>query len=194
MKIIRRFLLIARLSYYFTPYNRLTDYSLQVHKLTKSSTLLSFWPAGFILPPNHWKLTEIFFPIWTLWARCGLGCVPRQKTCHQLADPPPPFPLSDDVIYEQPLTTATNPCNICMILAVDSFDNWTSMDFLKLNEVLKWNSFLLLETFLEFKFNIMSKIHKGKLQTYRVKIKQEKVTRIFWQMTWDPNRDVFLVN
>ena len=61
MKIIRRFLLFARLSYYFTPYNRLTDYSLQVHKLTKSSTLLSFWPAGFILPANHWKLPDIFF-------------------------------------------------------------------------------------------------------------------------------------
>ena len=71
MKIIRRFLLFARLSYYFTPYNRLTDYSLQVHKLTKSSTLLSFWPAGFIPPPNDWKLTDIFFPISTLWARCG---------------------------------------------------------------------------------------------------------------------------
>ena len=71
LKIIRRLLLFARLSYYFTPYNRLTDYSLQVHKLTKSSTLLSFWPAGFILPPNHWKFTDIFFPKWTLWARCA---------------------------------------------------------------------------------------------------------------------------
>ena len=71
MKIIRRFLLFARLSYYFTPYNRLTDYSLQVHKLKKSSTLLSFWPAGFIPPPNDWKLTDIFIPISTLWARCG---------------------------------------------------------------------------------------------------------------------------
>ena len=48
----RRLLLFARLSYYFTPYNRLTDYSQQVHKLTKSSTLLLFWPAGFIPPPN----------------------------------------------------------------------------------------------------------------------------------------------
>ena len=70
MQIIRRFLLFARLSYYFTPYNRLTDYSLQVHKLKKSSTLLSFWPAGFIPPPNDWKLTDAFFPISILWARC----------------------------------------------------------------------------------------------------------------------------
>ena len=66
LKIIRRLLLFARLSYYFTPYNRLTDYSLQVHKLTKSSTLLSFWPAGFILPPIIENLLIYFFPIWTL--------------------------------------------------------------------------------------------------------------------------------
>ena len=69
--IIRRLLLFARLSYYLTAYNRLTDYSLQIHKLTKSSTLLSFWPAGFILPPNHWKLTDIFFsnmdPLGAAW-------------------------------------------------------------------------------------------------------------------------------
>ena len=70
LKIIRRLLLFARLSYYFTLHNRLTDYSQQVHKLTKSSTLLSFWPAGFIPPPNDWKLADIFFPIWTFWARC----------------------------------------------------------------------------------------------------------------------------
>ena len=48
----KQFLLFARLSCYFTPYNRLTDYSLEVHKLTKSPTLLSFWPAGSIPPPN----------------------------------------------------------------------------------------------------------------------------------------------
>ena len=73
LKIIRRLLLFARLSYYFTPYNRLTDYSLQVHKLKKSSTLLSFWPAGFIPPPNDWKLTDKFFPIPIFWARCALS-------------------------------------------------------------------------------------------------------------------------
>ena len=61
LKIIRRLLLFARLSYYFTPYNRLTDYSQQVHKLTKSSTLLSFWPAGFILPPIIENLLIYFF-------------------------------------------------------------------------------------------------------------------------------------
>ena len=81
LKIIRRLLLFARLSYYFTPYNRLTDYSLQVHKLKKSSTLLSFWPAGFIPPPNDWKLTDNFFPISTLWARCVEGLYTcRDKT------------------------------------------------------------------------------------------------------------------
>ena len=41
LKIIRRLLLYARLLYHFLPYNRLTDYSKQVHKLTKLSTLLS---------------------------------------------------------------------------------------------------------------------------------------------------------
>ena len=82
LKIIRRLLLFARLSYYFTPYNRLTDYSLQVHKLKKSSTLLSFWPAGFIPPPNDWKLTDIFFPIWTLWVRC----VPKYRMWWALGD------------------------------------------------------------------------------------------------------------
>ena len=64
-------------SSYFTPYNRLTYYSLQVHKLTKSSTHLLFWPPGFILPPNDWKLTDIFFPIWTLWARCERRAVEK---------------------------------------------------------------------------------------------------------------------
>ena len=82
VKIIRRLLLFTRLSYYFTPYNRLTDYSLEVHKLTKSSTLLSFWPAGSIPPPNDWKLTDIFFPIWTLWVRC----VPKYRMWWALGD------------------------------------------------------------------------------------------------------------
>ena len=78
----KQFLHFARLSYYFTPYNRLTDYSLEVHKLTKSSTLLSFWPAGSIPPPNDWKLTDIFFPIWTLWVRC----VPKYRMWWALGD------------------------------------------------------------------------------------------------------------
>ena len=86
LEIIRRLLLFARSSYYFTPYNRLTDYSLEVHKLTKSPTLLSFWPAGSIPPPNDWKLTDIFFPIWTLWVRCVIRENQSTRTFLQAAD------------------------------------------------------------------------------------------------------------
>ena len=80
LKIIRRLLLFARLSYYFTPYNRLTDYSLQVHKLTKSSTLLSFWPAGFILPPIIENLLIYFFQYGPFGRGVARG--PR-NTCNQ---------------------------------------------------------------------------------------------------------------
>ena len=72
-----------------------------------------------------------------------------------------------------------------MILAVDSFDNWTSIDFINLNELLKWNSFLLLERFLEFKFNIMIKIHKGRLTDLQSEDLAGKREKNFWQMTWD---------
>ena len=54
-------LTFARLSYYFTPYNRLTDYSLQVHKFTKSSTLLSFWPGRIYTPPPIIENLLIYF-------------------------------------------------------------------------------------------------------------------------------------
>ena len=53
LKIIRRLLLFARLSYYFTPV-------LGSQSLPRSSRL-PFWPAGFILPPIIENLLIYFF-------------------------------------------------------------------------------------------------------------------------------------
>ena len=53
LKIIRRRLLFARLSYYFTPV-------LGSQSLPRSSRL-PFWPAGFILPPIIENLLIYFF-------------------------------------------------------------------------------------------------------------------------------------
>ena len=41
-------------------------------RLTKSSTLLSapILASRIYTSPFHWKLTDIFFPIWILWGRC----------------------------------------------------------------------------------------------------------------------------
>ena len=71
-------LIFARLSYYFTPYNRLTDDSLQTgsqaHKVVHASLGSLFGQQDLYFPANHWKLTDIFFPIWALWRRCAICC------------------------------------------------------------------------------------------------------------------------
>ena len=57
--IIRRLLLFARLSYYFTPV-------LGSQSLPPSSRL-PFWPAGFILPPIIEILMIYFFQYGSFW-------------------------------------------------------------------------------------------------------------------------------
>ena len=50
-------------------------------RLTKSSTLLSapVLASRIYTSPYHWKLTDIFFPIWTLWGRCGWRSTVRRR-------------------------------------------------------------------------------------------------------------------
>ena len=70
----------------FLPQNRLRDYSLQDHRLTKSSTLLSAPVLASRLynrPTCHWKFTDIFSPKWFLRGQCD-QCACDCPTKHQI--------------------------------------------------------------------------------------------------------------
>ena len=83
---------------------------------TRSTPCLNtFWPAGFIPPPNDWNLTDIFFPKWILWGRCA------HRTSATSTSAPFPRPNCRALCVTTTSTTSAHP----LLLGGDQGDNVT---------------------------------------------------------------------